>query len=67
LDPSSIDRIKAAFKSGRRDSEEYITRKTDGRVIKVVYYAVRNNDGSYLGMLKTAWIISPEVSVTDAG
>lgn len=62
----AIDRMIEDFKSGRRDKEQHVVRKTDGRVIKVVYSALRDESGVYLGLLETAEVITPGGSGADA-
>lgn len=54
--PESIDRVAEiveAFESGRRDSAAFWL-EIKGRFIYIVFYAVRDEDGRYLGTMEVA-------------
>jgi len=55
--PSSwpaIDQMTADFRSGARDAEEHIVDKSDGRKIRIRYFAVRDASKNYYGLVEMA-------------
>ncbi len=58
--PKSLDRVLAvvdSFKSGERDEEHFWIQK-DGLFILIRYYAVRDDEGKYLGVVEVTEEIS---------
>ncbi|HZJ88453.1 MAG TPA: DUF438 domain-containing protein [Sphaerochaeta sp.] len=58
--PKSLDiveRLVEDFKAGRKDSESFWL-QTGGKFILIRYYAVRNDQGEYLGVVETSEEIS---------
>lgn len=58
--PKSLDAVEKlieAFKSGKKDSESFWIQR-GGAFILIRYYAIRNSEGAYLGVLETTEEIS---------
>ena len=53
-----VEKIVADFKSGRKDHEDFWIKMAD-RFVLIRYYAVRGQDGSYLGTLEVTQDIAP--------
>ena len=53
-----VEKIVADFKSGRKDHEDFWIKMAD-RFVLIRYYAVRDQDGSYLGTLEVTQDIAP--------
>lgn len=53
-----VEQIVADLKSGKKDSEDFWI-QMGGKLILIRYFAVRDSDGSYLGVLETTQNIAP--------
>lgn len=53
-----VDKIVENFKSGKKDYEDFWIQRGDMFVL-IRYFAVRDNDGNYLGVLETTQNIKP--------
>ncbi|HHX54896.1 MAG TPA: DUF438 domain-containing protein [Clostridiales bacterium] len=65
--PSSVhvvDGIVKDFKSGKKDNEDFWIKLKDGRYAYLRYFAVRNTEGEYLGVVEVSQDIAPIQEIT---
>jgi len=58
-----VEKIVEDFKAGRKDQEDFWI-KMAGKYILIRYYAVRSNEGEYLGVLEVTQDIKPIQEIT---
>ena len=61
---SVVEGIVDDFKSGKKDHEDFWIRLKDGKFAYLRYFAVRDEEGNYLGVLEVSQDIKPIQELT---